>query len=84
MHEYGPVIITFLVVLAGILFNRKDVSDLEADMNRQFTDMKSDFNRQFDEVKAHLGRIDSDLRLFHGTDKELEGRINELSSSRRQ
>lgn len=68
MHEYIPVIILVIGLFACIWINRRD-----------FTDLKSDMNRQFDAVNKHLDRIDADLREFYGTDKQLEGRVNELS-----
>ena len=63
-------------VLAGILLNHREVTNLKADMNRQFDKVDA----RFDKLDVRLGRIDEDLRMFHGTDKELEGRINELSA----
>ena len=73
MLNYIPaaliILSVFVSVFVGILMNRHDVAALRTDMNRQF-----------DKVDAHLTRIDEDLRRFYGTDKELEGRLNELSA----
>ena len=79
MHDYGPAALIIFSIFVGILLNHREVTTLKADMNRQFDSAKVDTNRQFDKVDARLTRIEEDLKRFHGTDKELEGRINQLS-----
>ena len=67
-----PVIgVPTLFVLAGILLNHREVTNLKADMNRQFDKFDARFDKvdaKFDKVDAHLARIDEDLRMFsrHG------------------
>ena len=76
MHDYVPLIVLFLGVLAEIWLNRRDFSESKADTNRQFDAV----NRQLEAINRRLDCIDEDLRQFYGTDKALEGRINELSA----
>ena len=91
MHEYIPVMVLVVGLFAGIWLNRRDFSELKADMNRQHGELRADMNRQngelradmnrkFDEVNRRLDRIDGDLKEFYGADKQMEGRMNELSA----
>ena len=93
MLNYGPVALiifsTFLSVFIGVLMNRRDVTTLKEDMNRQFDTVNRQFdavNRQFDtvarqfsEVNGRLTHLEQDLREFYGMEKKLEGRVDELS-----
>lgn len=86
MVNYGPaaliILSVFLSVFVGILMNRRDVTSLKDNMNRQFDAVNRQFdavNRQFTEINGRLARIDEDLREFYGMEKKLEGRVDELS-----
>ena len=56
-------------VLAGILLNHREV-----------TQLKTDINRQFDKVDSRLTRIEEDQKQFFKTIGVLDGRLDELSS----
>ncbi len=56
-------------VLAGILLNHREV-----------TQLKTDINRQFDKVDSRLTRIEGDQKQFFKTTGVLDGRMDELSA----
>ena len=55
-------------VLAGILLNHREV-----------TNLKNDMNRQFDKVDSRLTRIEEDQKQFFRTTGIIDGRLDELS-----
>ena len=69
------ILSTFLSVFTGVLMNRRDVTVLKDDVNRQFDNV----NRQFGEVNGRLTHLEQDLREFYGMEKKLESRVDELS-----
>ena len=73
---YIGIAIPSVLVILGWLHQNTRLTDLRSDMHRGFDKV----DQRFDKVDVRLGRIDEDLRNFHGTDKELEGRINEISA----
>ena len=65
----------------------KQFADAKTDTNRQFEainkrldHIEAETSKRLDHIVTRLERVDSDLRDFYGTDKQLEGRINELSA----
>ena len=80
---YLGIAIPSILVILGWLHQNTRLTDLRGDMHRGFDQMAARLDRvdnRIDKVDIRLGRIDDDLRNFHGTDKELEGRVNELSA----
>ena len=79
MHDAFTIGIPTLVILLGILLNRRDLldfkADIKADLNRRFDEV----DRKFDGVHRRLDRIDDDLKDFHHVTGNLEGRIDEVS-----
>ncbi len=71
-----PAAGSFVLVVLAWLHQNTRLTDLCGEVHRGFDQM----GLRLDKVETHLGRIDQDLRNFHGTDKELEGRINEISA----
>lgn len=79
---YIGIAIPSIMILLVWLHQNQRLSDFRADVNRQFDKVDGRLDRmdgRLDKMEVRLGRIDEDLRMFHGTDKELEGRLNELS-----
>lgn len=68
MHDAFTVGVPTFVILIGILFNRTEMRDLRAEMNRRF-----------DEVTKRLDRVDGDLKVFDRITAKLDGRVDELS-----
>ena len=73
---YVGIAIPCLLIILAWLHQNQRLTDFRGEVHRGFDQT----NARLDRVDAHLGRIDDDLRNFHGTDKELEGRLNELSA----
>ena len=61
MHDYIPVVVTLVAILAGILMNKADLRELKADMNAKFGEM----NARFDRLEAKQDRMQADLSEFH-------------------
>lgn len=63
-----------LVILAWLYANAR-LSDLRSETNRQFEGV----NSRLDRIDSRLDRVDADLREFYGSNRKLEGRVDELS-----
>ena len=72
MVNYAPaaliILSVFVSVFVGILMNRRDVSSL-----------KEDINKQFDRMDRRLTLIETDQKQFFTISGKLDGRIDELS-----
>jgi hypothetical protein len=79
MHDVLVVGVPLIAILAGILFNRADVSGLRSEMGglrAEMRDFRSEVNARFSKVEDHLGRIDADLRQFYHLTGKLEARMD--------
>ncbi len=72
MHDVIIVAVPLVAILAGILFNRSDVSGLRAELR----DTRGEIISRFNKVEDHLGRIDADLRQFYHLTGKLEARMD--------
>ena len=79
MHDAFAIAIPTLVILLGILLNRRDLLDLKADIKSEMNRRFDEVDRKFESVHRRLDRIDDDLKQFHSVTGRLEGRIDELS-----
>ncbi len=61
MHEYIPVLVTLVAILAGILMNKSDLRELKSDVNARFDEV----DRRFDRLEAKQDRMQADLAEFH-------------------
>ena len=75
MHEYMPLAVTLIAIFAGILLNRRDYGLLREDMNQRFDRV----DKRLDRIDNRLDRVGNDLREFYGSNRKLEGRVDELS-----
>ncbi len=93
MLNYGPALLIVFSVFLGILLNRREVTSLKEDMNKQFErskeDMnkqfqssKEDMNKQFERVDRRLTLIENDQKQFFQVTGKMDGRIDELSRGR--
>lgn len=82
MLNYGPALLIVFSVFLGILLNRREVTSLKEDMNKQFERSKEDMNKQFERVDRRLTLIENDQKQFFQVTGKLDGRIDELSRGR--
>ncbi len=61
MHEYLPVVVTVVAILAGILMNKADLKELKADRNARFDAV----DRRCDRLEARQDWMQADLSEFH-------------------
>ena len=70
-----------LVILAWLYANSR-LSDLRSDTGRHFDGLHKRLDRidsRLDRLDDRLDRVDQDLREFYGSNRKLEGRVDELS-----
>jgi hypothetical protein len=93
MHEYLAPAMLLVAILAGIWLNRRDYSDLKADinlklhelraeMNLRLHELKAEMNLKFDKLDRRMDKVDDRLDGIDGELKrfvKLEGRVEELS-----
>ncbi len=89
MHEYAPLAVTLVAIFAGILFNKHDISNLNADQKNGLDELRAEVNRGFervdkqcDEVNSLLLAIKADLRQFYSITGELKARVELLEKRR--
>ena len=61
LHDVGIVGVPVLLILAGLFFNNKGLSELRAEMNARFNRV----DQRFDKIDERLDRTDADLRQFY-------------------
>jgi hypothetical protein len=67
MHEYIPVVVTLVAILAGILMNKADLRELKADMNARFDRLEAKQDRMqadLSEINRVLGQHDKSIELL--------------------
>ena len=74
MHDIVIVGIPLIAILAGVLFNRSDSSNVRTEISN----LRLEMNGRFNKVEDHLGRIDADLRHFYHMTGGLEARMDSL------
>lgn len=72
MHDVIVVGIPLLAILAGILFNRSDNTNLRMEFRTDISSLRSD-------MQAGFRLIHSDLQQFDRMTSELKGRVDEIS-----
>jgi uncharacterized membrane protein (DUF106 family) len=68
MHEYIPVVVTLVAILAGILMNKSDLKELKLDMNHLEARMMERFDQtdnRLNRIEAKQDRMQADLSEFH-------------------
>ncbi len=78
MHDVIIVGVPLLAILAGILFNRNDLSNLRGEVRNDIKDLRTEMQSRFNKVEGHLDRIDADLRQFYHLTGKLEARMDSL------
>ncbi len=73
---YIGIAIPSLLIILGWMHQNVRLTEFRGEVDRRFDGV----DKRLDKMENKLERIDEDLRMFHGTDKGLEGRMNELSA----
>jgi uncharacterized membrane protein len=77
-----PLIIMLAAILAGILLNNKNASEMKAELKADFQREISRLDAKIDSVSlslhARLNVIDSDLREFYHLNGKHEGRLDSI------
>jgi hypothetical protein len=74
LHDVGIVGVPVILILAGLFFNNKGLSELRAEINERFNKV----DQRFDKVDDRLDRTDADLRQFYHLAGKLEGRVDSI------
>jgi hypothetical protein len=82
MHDVLIVSVPLITILAGLFFNRTEISSLRAESKADNLSLRNELKAEIRELRSEMNarfdRVDAELRYFHGVTGKLDGRIEAL------